>query len=128
MKFVHGTCALAVAAALGGCASSAKDIQAAYVSPVAYQGYTCDQLGAEAARVSARAVEVSGQQDNKATGDAAATAVGAVLFFPALFFIKGDGTTAAELSRLKGEMQAIEQANIQKKCGLQIRRTSSATG
>jgi hypothetical protein len=31
---------VALGAALGGCASSSADISAAYVSPVAYQGYT----------------------------------------------------------------------------------------
>jgi hypothetical protein len=31
-------------AALGGCASSAEDIVPAYVSPVMYQQYTCQQL------------------------------------------------------------------------------------
>ena len=54
----------------------------------------------------------------KATSDAVATGVGVVPFWPVLFMVKGDGTTAAELSRLKGEMEAIEVVNIQKKCGL----------
>src|SRR5665213_2747979 len=33
---------------VGGCASSAEDITPAYVSPVAYQQYTCQQLAQEA--------------------------------------------------------------------------------
>jgi hypothetical protein len=53
---------------------------------------------------------------------AVATGVGVVLFRPALFFIKGDSTTAAEVARLKGEMDPIEQASIQKKCGIEFRR------
>ena len=51
-----------------------------------------------------------------------ATTVGVVLFWPALFFIAGDGPKAAELGRLKGEMDAIESAAIQKKCGIQFKR------
>jgi hypothetical protein len=35
---------VALGAALGGCASSASDIAQAYVSPVAHQGYTCQQI------------------------------------------------------------------------------------
>jgi hypothetical protein len=63
-----------------------------------------------------------GSQDAKARNDAVATGVGLVLFWPALFFIKGDSTTAAEVSRLKGEMEAIEQASVRKECGIQFRR------
>lgn len=47
-------------------------------------------------------------QDEKATNDAVATGVGPVLFWPSLFFIKGDGQTAAESGRLRGEFDAIE--------------------
>jgi hypothetical protein len=108
--------------ALAGCATRAENISAAYVSPIQYQNYTCAQLQEEAARVSARAAIANGAQDQKATGDAVATGVGVVLFWPALFFIKGDAASAQEVAQLKGDMDAIEQANIQKKCGLQFQR------
>ena len=39
-------------AALGGCASTSAEITPAYVSPVIYQGYTCQQLALEARAVS----------------------------------------------------------------------------
>jgi hypothetical protein len=39
---------VALGAALGGCASSSADITPAYVSPVAYQSYTCQQMALEA--------------------------------------------------------------------------------
>jgi hypothetical protein len=107
---------------LEGCASHANDIAAAYVSPIQYQSYSCAQLQEEAARVSARATVASGAQDQKANNDAIATGVGAVLFWPALFFIKGDAASAQEIAQLKGDMDAIEPANIQKKCGLEFQR------
>jgi hypothetical protein len=44
-----------------------------------------------------------------------------VLFWPTLFFIKGDGQTAAELARLKGEFDTLEKVSIEKNCGLQFR-------
>jgi uncharacterized protein YceK len=113
--------AVAVSAVLSACASSADNIGASYVSPNQYASYTCRQLQEEAARVSARAQQVAGVQNSKATGDAIATGVGLVLFWPALFMIKGDGTTAAEVARLKGEMTAIEQASVAKNCGLSFR-------
>lgn len=68
----------------------------------------------------------AGVQDSKATNDAVATGVGVVLFFPVLFFIKGDSTTGAELARLKGEMEAIEQASIQKGCKIEFRPSPPA--
>jgi hypothetical protein len=32
--------------------------------------------------------------------------------------MKGDGADAAEVARMKGEMQAIEQVNRMKNCGI----------
>lgn len=102
---------------LAACAKPPAEIQATYVSPVAYETYTCEQLGQEAQRVSARASEVMGVQQQKAGSDAVAMGVGLVLFWPALLFIKGNGETEAEVGRLKGQMDAIEQVSIQKQCG-----------
>jgi len=113
------------AAVCVGCASSASDIQPQYVSHLQYQHLSCQQIGAEVQRVSRRVAEVSGVQDDKATGDAVATGIALVVFWPAAFFIKGDGATAAELGRLKGEFEALERASIQKRCGLQFKRAPS---
>jgi hypothetical protein len=44
--------------------------------------------------------------------------VGMIVFWPVLFFVSGDQGNAAQLGALKGQMQAIEQANIMKNCGL----------
>jgi hypothetical protein len=107
-------------AALTGCASSAADITPAYVSPVVYQGYTCMQLGQEAQAVAARAAALSGAQDHQRTNDGLATAAAVVVFWPAAFFVGGDKQTAAELAQMKGQMVAIEQASIAKKCNIQF--------
>jgi hypothetical protein len=112
---------------IAGCASSSTDIQPQYVSHLQYQSLGCGQIGAEAQRVSRRVAEVSGVQDEKASGDAVATGVALVLFWPAAFFIKGDGATAAELGRLKGEFEALEQASIQRRCGLKFQRPPTRT-
>ena len=92
-----------------GCATKADNISAAYVSPNTYASYSCPQLRDEAQRVSSHATGAIGTQNSKATNDAIMTGVGAVIFWPSLFFIKGDGAGAAEVARLKGEMEAIEQ-------------------
>ncbi len=114
---------LASALALAGCATHANDIAAAYVSPIQYQSFTCSQLREEAARVSSRAaLASSGQQDQNASNDAVATGVAIVLFWPAAFLVHGNGANAQEVAQLKGDMDAIEQANIQRKCGIEFKR------
>jgi hypothetical protein len=119
-------CILAAASVLAGCASRSGDIAEAYVSPLQYQGLSCAQLSQEAARVSARAVVASGAQDQSATNDTVATTAAVILFWPAAFMIKGNGANAQEVAQLKGDMDAIEQSNIQKKCGLQFNKGAPA--
>jgi hypothetical protein len=117
---------LAAASVLAGCASRSSDIAEAYVSPVQYQSFSCVQLSQEAARVSARAAIASGAQDQNATNDTVATTAAVILFWPAAFMIKGNGANAQEVAQLKGDMDAIEQANIQKKCGIQFNKAAPA--
>ncbi|MEO4000294.1 hypothetical protein [Mesorhizobium sp. CAU 1732] len=113
---------LAAAGMLFGCASKSESIQASYVSPVLYQNLTCEQLHLEGQAISGRAIAASGVQDKKAGQDAAVMAVGIVLFWPALFFTSGDGASAAEVARLKGEMDAIEAASRVNGCGITFNR------
>lgn len=107
---------------LASCATKARNIDAAYVSSTSYQTLECDQLKMEAERVSSRARLASGRQDENATGDAVLMGVGLVVFWPALLFTEGDGVDAAEVSRLKGEMVAIEEASAFKQCGIRFQR------
>lgn len=112
--WVAAACGLVVAA----CAKEANQVGPTYVSPITYENYTCPQLTEEAQRVSQRAAAAAGVQDSKATNDKVAMGVGLVIFWPALFFTKGNDETTAELARLKGSMDAIEQMSIQKRCGI----------
>lgn len=113
---------ISLTAVLAACASKSSDIMASYVSPISYQNHSCAQLAQEAEAVSARAAQVAGAQDQKRTSDAVATGVAIVVFWPAAFLVGGDGPMSAELANLKGQMTAIEQASIQKKCSIQFRR------
>jgi hypothetical protein len=120
--YLRMTAAAGIVAALAACASKSNEITAAYVSPVTYQSYSCQQLSQEAQAVSARAAAVAGAQDQKRTNDQIATTAAIVIFWPAAFFVSGDGPVAAELAQLKGQMVAIEQASIQKKCGIKFQQ------
>lgn len=113
-----GLAILSIASGLAACATSTDQIAPSYVSPTLYLNLTCNQLREEAVRVSNRAAEATGLQDEQVSRDAVAMGVGLVLFWPALFFIRGGGATEAEVARLRGEMVAIEQASIQKDCGI----------
>ena len=106
-----------MALSVAGCASKSEDISPSYVSPVMYQNHTCAQLSVEAQNVSQRAAVASGQQDKARKNDTVKTTVGVVLFWPVLLFNEGDGAKANEVASLKGQMQAIQQASVQKNCG-----------
>lgn len=115
--------AMGLAALLCGCASKSSDIEPAYISPVAYQSLSCSQLSTEAQVVSQRAQVATQRQDNNRKNDAVKTTVGVVLFWPVLLFNEGDGKDAAQLSILKGQMDAIEQASNQKGCNIEFRKS-----
>ncbi|PCD76232.1 hypothetical protein [Pseudothioclava arenosa] len=111
---------LAASVAVSACAKNANEISAQYISPMQYESYSCRQLSEEAQRVSSQAARLTGVQNEKASSDAVATGVALVLFWPAAFFIDGNGETASELGRLKGELEAIEKVSIKKNCGIQF--------
>lgn len=103
---------------MAGCATRPSDISAAYVSDSGYRTMSCAQLEQEAQVVSARAVEATNAQERQASNDAMAVTAAAIVFWPAVFLARGDGASAAEVSRLKGEMQAIETVSRQKGCNI----------
>jgi len=122
LKTMKSIAVILAAAVLAGCATRANDVAPAYVSPLTYDRFSCDQLRDEATRVSSRAIAATGAQNRRATNDAVATGVTLILFWPAVFLVRGDGAQAAELARLKGEMDAIEQASTGKGCGIEFNR------
>lgn len=120
---MRGLIVAAAGALLAGCATPPEKIEATYVSPMLYQNLTCEQLAAEATRVSAGAQAAIGAQKQEVNQDAAAMAVGLVIFWPAMLLTQGDGAKAAEVARLKGEMAAIEEASKVNNCGIVFEKT-----
>lgn len=117
--------AVAAALSLSGCAQKSEHIEAAYVSPIPYEGFSCRQIREEAQRVSTRSAEVMGVQDQKAEEDAVATGVALILFWPAAFFVKGDEETAVEVANLKGQMNALQEVSEEKNCGIVFAQAKS---
>ena len=117
---LHGVVWTVACLAVAGCASSADNVKATYVSPLTYKSFSCSQISQEARRISRRASEVAGTQDDNATNDAVVTTVAIVVFLPAAFLLEGDGQTAAELGRLRGELEALEKASVEKGCNIKF--------
>ena len=111
---------VALGVALGGCASSSEDIMPAYVSPVAYQTYTCQQLALKAQSISKSRNPFRRSRRPAHRRPMVNRGSSGVIFWPAAFFVGGDRQTAAELAQMKGQMVAVEQASIAKNCGIQF--------
>jgi outer membrane murein-binding lipoprotein Lpp len=110
------TCYAAITTILAGCATAGKDVAATYVSPIQFSNYDCDQLRQELVRINGRVGQLTGRLDEAASNDKA-IATASILFFPlALFAVGGTKQQEAELSRLKGEYDALQTASAGKKC------------
>lgn len=107
---------LAACMALSGCATASKDINVAYVSPMQFQAYDCEQLASETQRIQARVVQLGGRLDTAAANDKAIAGVGVLLFWPALFALGGTKQQEMDYARLRGEYDAVQQSAILKKC------------
>jgi len=104
-----------------GCATSAKDVPAQYISQSIYDNFNCEQIGVEKSRLTSEVSESAIKVDKQASEDSGTMALGLVFFLPALFFIDGDGPEVQEYGRLKGEYDALEKVSIQKECGYEFK-------
>ncbi len=104
------------ASLLAGCASKSENVSAAHVSTTGYKSYTCEELVTERETLKAKILQVAQAQDSKAGSDAAAVAVGAIVFLPVLLFLAAGDDKSGELSRLKGEFDAVTAVAKDKNC------------
>lgn len=110
---------LGCAALLSACATNPDKLDAAYVSPLKYNNYDCDQLAIEMDYVGQRTTKLYQRLKKERNADNWQMGIGLVLFWPSLFFLEGgDGPEAAEYSQLKGEFEALRVTSTQKKCGI----------
>lgn len=109
-------CVMAVASA--ACTTSPDSVQPRYVSPVAYNAWQFDQLPEERARLTAEVRKFPDLQRQNANADAAMMTVGVVLPWPVLFGLAATKDRKADLARVKGEYEAVEQALRNKACAI----------
>ena len=102
---------------LAACATPPDKITATSLSPYTWRGMSCERLAAEHNRL---ALEVSSrkvQLEDRANTDTW-QAVGGFLVIVPWFFLDGDGYDTEEFARVKGELQAVKSAAVQKGCNL----------
>lgn len=106
-KLIYVALTLAV---LGGCATRPESIPASYVSHEKYMGNDCVRLATYMADARADLQKFSAMQDTKANMDAAS------VFFVLIPASKLTGDSAADVAKFKGEVEAIETAQVKTGC------------
>lgn len=115
MRNIVNTAAILGIIATAGCAPKPEDVVGTYVSPTLYSTYSCKQIITERNAVVQKVNELTGVQAQKAQNDATTTAVGAILFWPALFFV-GHDNNAPQLAAAKGNYDALTAEGTAKGC------------
>ena len=109
------TTVLAIAAlglAVSGCATGSSGIHAEYAPAMMYQGYNCQQLSMEDQRLRGAVADLKGEVDHDATNDKIMTGVGVALFWPALFFIKGNGEAESSTLNSKASTKPFSRPSL----------------
>ena len=101
---------------ISSCATDPKEIDAAYVSPLVYKDYDCDQIAMEMDHVGRRTHILYNRLKEERDADEWQTGVGILLLWPTLFWLEGsDGPEATEYAQLKGEYEALRVNSVKKK-------------
>ena len=103
-------------ALVSACATQPDQIMATPTSTTQYDRMSCRSLGAEQTRIVSSVNVLTAAQKQKANNDAAVMGIGMILFWPALFALKGDKTTAPQLAVAKGQYDAIMSVRSAKGC------------
>jgi hypothetical protein len=102
--------ASAVLVFVSACANRPESISASYVSHEKYMDGDCVALNTQMSNARAELSKVSDMQNSKATGDAWG------VFLLGVPFSKLSGDHEADVAKWKGEVGAIETAQIKHKC------------
>lgn len=95
---------------VGGCANRPESIRASHVSHEKYTQLECPALATKLADTRAELDKYSKMQDSKANGDAFG------VFLLGIPFSKLSGDHEGDVARLKGEVEAIDTAQVKNKC------------
>ena len=110
MKKTYLFAALSMTVLITGCANRPESIGASYTSHERYMESDCSQLLSTMANARATLADYSDKQNTAANTDAGGVFL--VLIPPSAFA----GDSEADVAEWKGKVQAIETAQIKKKC------------
>lgn len=99
-----------------GCATNPSNISAKYVSPIAYQDWTCEQLVDEHKRLTSVVEKTVKDQKKNASTDAGLMAVGLIIFWPALIGLAATRNEKEAVAQVKGEYEAVHEQMRMKGC------------
>lgn len=120
--------AIAAIALTSACATNPNKISAAYVSPLKYENYDCQQIAMEMDAVQRKGNQLFQTLKGRNTNDKWMMGVGLAVAWPALFFLKGkNGQLQGEYAQLKGEYDALQTSAVRKKCGMGQSTTAEST-
>jgi hypothetical protein len=102
--------AITVCLALAGCATRSDDVAPLAANPAEFATWDCARIDDELDAVQQRAADVAYSVDQRAGGNIVALGVGLAVFWPAILAMRPDGLEAAELARLKGRFEALQEA------------------
>lgn len=108
--FKKNLLAISIIMFVSACATRPESISASYVSHEKYMGGDCTQLVTQMTDARAELAKVSEMQNSKANVDAA------TVFFVLVPASKLSGDYAGDVAKWKGEVEAIETAQIKNKC------------
>jgi hypothetical protein len=101
--------------ALAGCANRPSSIHASFVSHERFVGLNCYALAQRMDTSETNLAELAAKQDAKADGDALG------VFLVGVPVSKLTGDYEAEIARTKGEIEAIETAQVKNSCPVKAR-------
>ncbi|MDE8349935.1 MAG: hypothetical protein POG74_10710 [Acidocella sp.] len=103
---------------LNGCAQSPETIQPAYVSPVTYQNWSCEQLSQEEINLANAYATAAAEQSQARTADT----WGVILIGVPTASLSGENI-APQVANIKGQQQAVRQSEISKNCATSAPKT-----
>jgi hypothetical protein len=105
--------AIFVVTVVGACAQNPENVRPAYVSPIAYESLSCQQLRKESARLLGEFVLVAMQQNQAKNNDL----YGLILPVVPVTVEFATEDYSPQIAVLKGQMAAVDQAAMEKNCG-----------
>ena len=104
---------------LSACSSArqSSEINKTYVSSSKYKSFNCEELIREAENIRAREPAIAAKVDQHYKSQKNTELVTWLLFWPAAFWLDDGSAEANKLAQVRGELDAIRQSMISKKCG-----------